>query len=147
MKILLIEDSKFQRVANERALVKAEYSVIQAGTAKRVSVLLARTFPILILLDYDAQSVGTRCSSRSQGGRVRKTHPRNRAERIRSSQCDKTLERGRSSIFYEVREIVREQFISPDSGSGERVNSKQKYSSHGCALKHYRAPNLKGGIS
>jgi CheY-like chemotaxis protein len=51
MKILLIEDSKFQRVANERALVKAGYSVIQAGTAKRVSVLLARTFPILILLD------------------------------------------------------------------------------------------------
>ena len=31
MKILLIEDSKFQRIANGRALVKAGHSVIFAG--------------------------------------------------------------------------------------------------------------------
>ena len=31
MKILLIEDSKFQRMATERALVNAGYVVIQAG--------------------------------------------------------------------------------------------------------------------
>jgi hypothetical protein len=31
MKILLIEDSKFQRIANERALVQAGYGVIHAG--------------------------------------------------------------------------------------------------------------------
>jgi DNA-binding response OmpR family regulator len=31
MKILLIEDSKFQRIANGRALVKAGYGVIHAG--------------------------------------------------------------------------------------------------------------------
>jgi hypothetical protein len=47
MKILLIEDSKFQRIANERALVKAGYSIIQAGDGEEVSVSLKRAFPIL----------------------------------------------------------------------------------------------------
>ena len=48
MKILLVEDSKFQRVANGQALVRAGYSVIHAApTGKRVSVPHARASPIL----------------------------------------------------------------------------------------------------
>jgi twitching motility two-component system response regulator PilH len=51
MKILLIEDSKFQRVANERALVKAGYSVIQAGNGEEGLRVAGKDIPDLILLD------------------------------------------------------------------------------------------------
>ena len=51
MKILLIEDSKFQRIANERALVKAGYSTIQAGDGEEGLRLARKDIPDLILLD------------------------------------------------------------------------------------------------
>jgi two-component system cell cycle response regulator len=51
MKILLIEDSRFQRVANERALVKAGYSVIQAGDGEEGLRVARKDAPDLILLD------------------------------------------------------------------------------------------------
>jgi DNA-binding response OmpR family regulator len=47
MKILLIEDSKFQRLAMERALVKAGYGVLQRETARKGWLWLARTLPTL----------------------------------------------------------------------------------------------------
>jgi len=51
MKILLIEDSKFQRIANERALVKAGYVVIQAGDGEAGLRAAHESIPDLILLD------------------------------------------------------------------------------------------------
>jgi DNA-binding response OmpR family regulator len=51
MKILLIEDSKFQRISNERALVKAGYSVIQAGDGEEGLRVARKDIPDLILLD------------------------------------------------------------------------------------------------
>ena len=51
MKILLIEDSKFQRLANERALAKASYSVIQAGDGEEGLRVARENIPDLILLD------------------------------------------------------------------------------------------------
>jgi twitching motility two-component system response regulator PilH len=51
MKILLIEDSKFQRVANERALVKAGYDVIQAGDGAEGLRAARESIPDLIMLD------------------------------------------------------------------------------------------------
>src|ERR1700674_2609291 len=51
MKILLIEDSKFQRIANERALVKAEYGVIHAGDGEEGLRIAREDIPELILLD------------------------------------------------------------------------------------------------
>ena len=51
MKILLIEDSKFQRVANERALVKAGYGVIHAGDGEEGLRAARERIPDLILLD------------------------------------------------------------------------------------------------
>src|ERR1700683_1273256 len=51
MKILLIEDSKLQRIANERALVRAGYSVIQAADGEE-GLRMAREYtPDLVLLD------------------------------------------------------------------------------------------------
>jgi CheY-like chemotaxis protein len=51
VKILLIEDSKFQLIANERALVKAGYSVIQAGDGDEGLRIARENIPDLILLD------------------------------------------------------------------------------------------------
>jgi DNA-binding response OmpR family regulator len=66
MKILLIEDSKFQRIANGRALVKAGYSVIHAGDGEEGLRAACENIPDLILLDYDAaKSIRTRCASGS----------------------------------------------------------------------------------
>ena len=51
MKILLIEDSTFQRIANERVLLKAGYSVIQAGDGEEGLRVARKDIPDLILLD------------------------------------------------------------------------------------------------
>ena len=51
MKILLVEDSKFQRIANERALIKAGYTIIQAADGEEGLRAARETIPDLILLD------------------------------------------------------------------------------------------------
>jgi two-component system, NtrC family, sensor kinase len=51
MKILLIEDSKFQRIANGRALIKAGYAVIHAGDGEEGLRAARENIPDLILLD------------------------------------------------------------------------------------------------
>jgi DNA-binding response OmpR family regulator len=51
MKILLIEDSKFQRIANERALVMSGYEVIHAGDGVEGLRVARENIPDLILLD------------------------------------------------------------------------------------------------
>src|SRR6202050_1680847 len=51
MKILLVEDSKFQRIANGRALVKAGYEVIYAGDGEEGLRSARENIPDLILLD------------------------------------------------------------------------------------------------
>jgi CheY-like chemotaxis protein len=51
MKVLLVEDSKFQRVANGRALVKAGYDVIHAGDGEEALRCARENVPDLILLD------------------------------------------------------------------------------------------------
>jgi DNA-binding response OmpR family regulator len=51
MKILLIEDSKFQRMASERALLNAGYSVIHAKDGDEGLRAARENIPDLILLD------------------------------------------------------------------------------------------------
>jgi CheY-like chemotaxis protein len=51
MKILLIEDSKVQRVANGRALIKAGYDVIYAADGEEGLDAAHENIPDLILLD------------------------------------------------------------------------------------------------
>ncbi len=51
MKILLVEDSKFLRIANGRALAKAGYEVIQAGDGEEALRATRENLPDLILLD------------------------------------------------------------------------------------------------
>ncbi len=51
MKILLIEDSKFQRITNGRTLIKAGYGVIYAGDGDEGLRIAREHIPDLILLD------------------------------------------------------------------------------------------------
>lgn len=51
MKILLVEDSKFLRVATERALTTAGYEVISAGDGEQALTLAREHLPALVLLD------------------------------------------------------------------------------------------------
>src|ERR1700674_3550332 len=51
MKILLVEDSKFQRVANGRALAMAGYSVIHAADGEEGLRAARESIPDLILLE------------------------------------------------------------------------------------------------
>jgi CheY-like chemotaxis protein len=49
--ILLVDDSKFQRLANERALAKAGFQVLTAGDGEQALEIAASTIPDLIVLD------------------------------------------------------------------------------------------------
>jgi len=51
MKVLLVEDSKFLKVATERALSSAGYEVISAGDGELALRLAREHLPALILLD------------------------------------------------------------------------------------------------
>src|ERR1700722_13973020 len=51
MKLLLIEDSRLQRTANGRALVKAGYDVIYAEDGEEGLLSARESMPDLILLD------------------------------------------------------------------------------------------------
>jgi CheY-like chemotaxis protein len=51
MKVLLIEDSKFQRIANGRALSKAGYDVVYAVDGEEGLSAARENMPDLILLD------------------------------------------------------------------------------------------------
>jgi len=49
--VLLVDDSKFQRLANERALARAGFSVILAGDGEEAVRVTNEESPDLILLD------------------------------------------------------------------------------------------------
>ena len=51
MKVLLIEDSKFQRIANGRALIRAGYDVVYAADGEEGLGAAREDMPDLILLD------------------------------------------------------------------------------------------------
>jgi two-component system cell cycle response regulator DivK len=51
MKVLLVEDSKFLRVATEQALTSAGYEVVSAGDGDQAVRLAREHTPALILLD------------------------------------------------------------------------------------------------
>ncbi len=49
--ILLVDDSKFQRLANERALTKAGFQVLTAGDGEQALEIAGASIPDLIVLD------------------------------------------------------------------------------------------------
>jgi CheY-like chemotaxis protein len=51
MKVLLIEDSKFQRTANRRALIRAGFDVVHAADGEEGLSAARENLPDLILLD------------------------------------------------------------------------------------------------
>jgi CheY-like chemotaxis protein len=57
-KILLVEDSKFMRLATERALAHAGYEVSSAGDGEQALVMALEKMPDLILLDMLLPKMG-----------------------------------------------------------------------------------------
>lgn len=51
MKVLLVEDSKFQRTANGRALIRAGYDVVYAADGEEGLDAAHQSLPDIILLD------------------------------------------------------------------------------------------------
>ena len=72
MKILLIEDSKFQRIASGRALINAGYTVIYAGDGEEGLRAARENIPDLILLDMYLSSSHPRQWEREQKKRARR---------------------------------------------------------------------------
>ena len=60
MKILLVEDSRFLRLINERTLVKAGYDVISAEDGEEALRYTKEQKPDLILLDLLPRSAASR---------------------------------------------------------------------------------------
>jgi CheY-like chemotaxis protein len=56
--ILLVEDSRFLRLANERALMKAGYNVVTAGDGEEALRIAYEMIPDLILLDMLLPTLG-----------------------------------------------------------------------------------------
>jgi CheY-like chemotaxis protein len=56
--ILLVDDSRFMRVANERALVKAGYSVVTASDGEEALRVARARIPDLIVLDMLLPKLG-----------------------------------------------------------------------------------------
>ncbi|MGH9511114.1 MAG: response regulator [Terriglobales bacterium] len=56
--ILLVEDSRFVRVATERTLIRAGYSVISVGDGEEALRVAAEQVPDLILLDMLLPKIG-----------------------------------------------------------------------------------------
>ena len=56
--ILLVEDSRFLRLANERALVRAGYKVVTAGDGEEALRLAYEIIPDIILLDMLLPTLG-----------------------------------------------------------------------------------------
>jgi CheY-like chemotaxis protein len=50
-KVLLVDDSKFLRLANERALINAGYDVLAASDGEEALAIAAKSLPDLIVLD------------------------------------------------------------------------------------------------
>jgi CheY-like chemotaxis protein len=57
-KILLVEDSKFMRLATERALAHAGYEVSSAGDGEQALAMARKKMPDLILLDMLLPKMG-----------------------------------------------------------------------------------------
>jgi CheY-like chemotaxis protein len=58
--VLLVEDSKFQKLVNERMLHKAGYSVLNAANGEEALRLARETIPDIILLDMLLPKLGGR---------------------------------------------------------------------------------------
>lgn len=56
--VLLVEDSKLQRLANERTLLRAGYAVLNAGTGEEALQLAHKHDPDVIVLDMLLPGMG-----------------------------------------------------------------------------------------
>jgi DNA-binding response OmpR family regulator len=126
MKVLLIEDSKFQRIANGRALVKAGYCVIHAGDGEEGLRCARENVPDLILLDFMLPKVsGVDVLRTLKGDALLKHIPVVVLSGVGQANETKLMKVRSGSVSCEVRRIPCEQFIATDSGVGTPPNRSQ----------------------
>ncbi len=88
MKILLVEDSKFMRLATERALVRAGYEVSTAIDGEQALQMAREGLPELILLGYvTAKDDWAGRASRSQEGSGNGGDPGDSVHRAFAEKC------------------------------------------------------------
>jgi hypothetical protein len=81
--VLLIEDSKFQRTANGRALIRAGYDVVYAADREEGLGEPSRSY----FARYDVtETVRTRCPRALRANEFVKTHPCRRVEWSRARE-------------------------------------------------------------
>jgi CheY-like chemotaxis protein len=134
MKVLLIEDSKFQRTANGRALIRAGYEVVYAADGDEGLGAARENIPDLILLDMMLPKMSGLDVLRALKADVLVKHiPVIVLSGLGQGNEAKLLKVGCESVSYEIVAIVREQFIGFDSGIGKPPNRNQSLGArHGC---------------
>ena len=137
MKVLLIEDSRFQRMANGRALAKAGYDVVYGADGEDGLGAARESIPDLILLDIMLPKMsGLDVLRALKSDPLLKHIPVIVLSGLGQGNEAEALERGCSGVSYEVRQIVREQFIGTDSGGRKPPNRSQSVDAkHGCEDK------------
>jgi CheY-like chemotaxis protein len=126
MKILLIEDSKFQRIANGRALVKAGYDVIYAGDGDEGLRIARENIPDLILLDMMLPKLSGLDLLRALKNDVLAADiPVIVLSGLGQANEAKLLKEGATAFFGEIRNITGERFITPNSCSWESARRSQ----------------------
>jgi DNA-binding response OmpR family regulator len=126
MKILLIEDSRFQRIANGRVLTKAGYEVIYAADGEDGLGAEHANIPDLIILDMMLPKISGLDVLRALKAEVLVKHiPVIVLSGLGQANEAKLLKEGAAAFLVKSDESFCEQFIGAYSGSAKLTNRIQ----------------------
>jgi CheY-like chemotaxis protein len=115
MKMLLVEDSKFQRVANGRALIRAGYDVVYAADGEEGLVAARENLPDLILLDMMLPKMsGLDVLRALKADALLKHIPVIELSGLGQGNEAKLLKEGAIAFLVKSTESFENKFISPD---------------------------------
>ncbi len=116
-RVLLVEDSKFLRLANERALSKAGFDVTTAADGEEALQIandkLNDKLPDIILLDMLLPRLsGPEVLKALKANPAHHAHSGHRAKQPVAEERRKTSRRGCSRLFREIQSRTRQEFRS-----------------------------------
>ena len=128
MMILLVEDSRFLRVASERALVKAGYDVVSAVDGEAALLMARERIPNLILLDmmlpkldglgvlralkHDPQTAGIPVRVLSGLGQLNEAKLKKEGAAAYFTKSDSLLANDSDTLLHVVESVVGKQGIA-----------------------------------
>jgi CheY-like chemotaxis protein len=128
MMILLVEDSRFLRVASERALVKAGYDVVSAVDGEAALLMARERIPNLILLDmmlpkldglgvlralkHDPQTAGIPVIVLSGLGQLNEAKLKKEGAAAYFTKSDSLLANDSDTLLHVVESVVGKQGIA-----------------------------------